>query len=465
MQRTIFLTMAAFTLLAASTAFGQSVISQLEQRQPPGPTRPSTAADATAPVNGYLGAVLDDEGEQGRGVRVKSVKPGTPAEKSGLKADDLITAIDGKSIINLDAYDEVTKGRLPQAKLKMTVERNGRPLPLDVVLGVPPASPADTDTHPGEAAAPILAPPATSPSTASPPPRSPATSAPSSPGSPTLPALGTPEPAPSSGSRLPLPALPPPPGETAPGSSLTTPSTVSGGGASLGITVDSFVDRGGPSSVPVRRGAIITRVHPGSPAETAGLKLGAVIVRIDSRQVDSADDLVAAIRAARPGQEVELTFFDGDRIDRKNVRLGSASASVAPSAPSTLAAPRSSTSPGYGAPPGSGSPLADGGFLPGGGASRPLLQRIERAAERFGPPTGSTVYDPLAMAALQARVVEMHSTIKALEERIRALESKAGITPPSSPTSSAFPTAPGFGSPAGSSPTTAPGFGPAGTVP
>jgi membrane-associated protease RseP (regulator of RpoE activity) len=450
-----------------STAFGQSVISQLEQRLPPGPTRASSPTDATlATVSGYLGAELDDEGEQGRGVRVKSVKPGTPAEKSGLKTDDLITNIEGKPVANLDAYDAVAKGP-PGTKLKMTVERNGRSLPLDVTLGIRPAAPSVNETQPGEATPPTLAQPATSPPTA-PSLSSPALGPPTGAGSPTSPAVGASEPSQGSGIRAQLRDLPPPPGDTTSGAGLTTPSATSGGGASLGITVEPFVDRGGASTVPVRRGAIITQIRPGSPADAAGLKLGAVIVRIDSRQVDSADDLVAAVRAARPGQEVELTYFDGDRIDRKNVRLGPASAIVAPGGPSAMATPRSPATSGYGAPPAPGAAPPDGGLRFGGGGGRPLLQKIERAADNLGRPTGTTVYDPLAMAALQARVLELSDSIKALEERMRLLENKLGVSA-STTTPGTPPAAPGFGPPAGSSPSTAPGFGPApgpaGTVP
>ena len=220
----------------------------------------------------------------------------------------------------------------------------------------------------------------------------------------------------------------------------------------MGITVEPFTEQTrGASTVPVRRGAIITAIKPGSPAANADLPLGAVIVAIDGKRVDSSEDLVSAIRAVRPGQEVELTYYEGDRLSRKPIRLvaasGQAASSPGPSAGPT--APGSSAPSGrggsFGIPPGSGygsAPPVDapprtapsGPGLPGGATNRPLLQRIERMADTLTRPTGTTtVYDPLAMAALQTRVVEMAEQIRTLEDRLKALESKLGIATPAAP--------------------------------
>jgi hypothetical protein len=89
-----------------------------------------------------------------------------------------------------------------------------------------------------------------------------------------------------------------------------------------------------------------------------------------------------------------------------------------------------------------------------------LLQKIEQLADNLARPTGTTtVYDPLAMAALQTRVVELSEQMKALEDRLKALESKLGTGAPATSAPPGSPTTPGFGSP--TPPPAAPGFGPA----
>jgi serine protease Do len=64
-------------------------------------------------------------------------------------------------------------------------------------------------------------------------------------------------------------------------------------------------------------GALITSVTDGSPAATAGLKAGDVIVRVGNRSVDAPADVADAIRAAAPGKPLEIEV----RRDRKDVRI------------------------------------------------------------------------------------------------------------------------------------------------
>jgi putative serine protease PepD len=57
-------------------------------------------------------------------------------------------------------------------------------------------------------------------------------------------------------------------------------------------------------------GARIDAVMPGSPADTAGLRVGEVVVAIDGRMVASVNDLVAAIAAHQIGDVVVLTVIE-----------------------------------------------------------------------------------------------------------------------------------------------------------
>jgi hypothetical protein len=156
-----------------------------------------------------------------------------------------------------------------------------------------------------------------------------------------------------------------------------------------------------------RRGALITQVRPGSPADRAGLPLGGLIVMADGQRIDSADDLVTYIRGARAGQEVELGYYEGGNLRRKLVRLGPTAAGIVP-----------------------GIPPAPGPLGLGGGGERPLINRIERAVDSFAGGRGpSTVFDPSEMAALKTRVEELTEQLRQMEERLKALEGRGGAAP------------------------------------
>jgi len=91
-------------------------------------------------VPGYLGMVPDEELKGVKGVRVLSVKPGTPADKSGLKTDDLVTGIDGKLIANLEDMDAAMKTAVAGQKMRTSVQRSGKTLNLEIILGTRPAA-------------------------------------------------------------------------------------------------------------------------------------------------------------------------------------------------------------------------------------------------------------------------------------------------------------------------------------
>ncbi len=63
-------------------------------------------------------------------------------------------------------------------------------------------------------------------------------------------------------------------------------------------------------------GAVISQVHPGSPAARAGLQPGDVVVAVDGRRVRSAADLRNRIGLAERGTTVTLTVVrDGERLE------------------------------------------------------------------------------------------------------------------------------------------------------
>lgn len=461
-------------VLHSFAAAQQPALNQLEQGLQ------SPAGDASGAL-GYVGFEPDEDITDGKGVHVKGVRPGTPADASGLKKGDLIVNIDGRPIRNLDDYDATVK-RPVGSKLVFIVERAGRSQSLAVTLGARPPAVAVAEPIPSEppSTAPSLSPPGPAPSISPPssaPSLSPPSSAPTFPSTPsstapgssappsTLPPPSTFEPSPRSGSGItaqPLdtrpgfdsPAPLSAPSAPSPPSAAAAPGAVGSGNASLGIRV--IPSDQAPGVARTHRGAYVERVNPGSPAALAGLPSGAVIVQFDGRPINSDEDLITSIRASRPGQEIELTYFDTtDRLGKKMIRLGEAGA------PTTGATPATGGLGGFGggfgnALPSATTPPADSSPRPGfGGSNRPLLNRVENLARGAGlvapsGPTGpTTVYDPLAMAALQKSVAELTAAVNTLDARLRALEGgRGGGTEGSAPASPSFGSpSPSFGSP------------------
>jgi hypothetical protein len=71
---------------------------------------------------------------QGPGVRVESVVGGSPAEKAGIRAGDVITAIDGSAVADLGAFSEQLKRYAPGDRITATGERDGQAFEVDMEL-------------------------------------------------------------------------------------------------------------------------------------------------------------------------------------------------------------------------------------------------------------------------------------------------------------------------------------------
>lgn len=69
---------------------------------------------------------------------------------------------------------------------------------------------------------------------------------------------------------------------------------------------------GATATGPVR-GAVITKVEPGSPAQKAGLRPGDVIEEVDGQPIGSLASLQEVLYLIRPGAQVTLTVVAGGR--------------------------------------------------------------------------------------------------------------------------------------------------------
>lgn len=159
------------------TAWAQS-----EPKPPPLPAPPKTEAPSAAagpsarrgppdpaagPERGYLGAVVDDREDRGRGVRIEQVIPGGPAEIARLRKGDLITGVGGIRVRQIADFAGVLDQVIPGNTLTFEVLRGETREKVDVVFGVRPGQqkpgPASADPRapldlrgPGSSAAPPL---------------------------------------------------------------------------------------------------------------------------------------------------------------------------------------------------------------------------------------------------------------------------------------------------------------------
>jgi putative serine protease PepD len=86
----------------------------------------------------YLGVQVGDS-SSGTGAQVTTVKADTPASKAGIKAGDVITAINGATVANADDLTAKINAHKPNQKVTLTVTRSGKSLSIDVTLGVRPS--------------------------------------------------------------------------------------------------------------------------------------------------------------------------------------------------------------------------------------------------------------------------------------------------------------------------------------
>jgi len=75
--------------------------------------------------------------------------------------------------------------------------------------------------------------------------------------------------------------------------------------------------------LPVRAGALVQFVEPGSPADSGGLQRGDIIVSAGGRDIARAEDLVAVVRSSNVGDTLDVTLIRADTERDLSVTLGS----------------------------------------------------------------------------------------------------------------------------------------------
>ena len=289
---------------------------------PPNPEPPAAATSPTAAAivePGYLGVVADDRQEKGAGVRVVELEAGGPAERGGLKADDLITSINGAPVHGQSDMGPVLEQLRPGSKVKFVVDRSGQQQSVEITLGQrPPAGQRRYEKFG------VIPEPLPTPNTGAgqgpdisgaEPGRIPTDAAPNG-----LPPLNGP------GGLVPGGA----PGQPIPESAplRLAPSNLPGTEPPhrplLGVRTRPVTDEARQRlrlPVAAANGALVVSRTVGSPAVQAGIPLDAVITAVDGKPIGSPQDLTQIIVQAGAGREIEITYFYGGTEQRTKVKL------------------------------------------------------------------------------------------------------------------------------------------------
>ncbi len=85
--------------------------------------------------NTYLGSIPDMAAGSTPGLRLSGVRAGSPADKGGLKAGDVIVELAGAAVKDLYSYTDALYAHKPGEKIIIVVLRDGARVPCTIVLG------------------------------------------------------------------------------------------------------------------------------------------------------------------------------------------------------------------------------------------------------------------------------------------------------------------------------------------
>ncbi len=93
--------------------------------------RPGPALPRPGYIGVAIGSISDRDvakklGISGAGVQIHAVSDGLPAARAGLKAGDVVLAVDGEKVASADRFGHIVRAALPGAKLKVRVLRDGK---------------------------------------------------------------------------------------------------------------------------------------------------------------------------------------------------------------------------------------------------------------------------------------------------------------------------------------------------
>jgi hypothetical protein len=102
------------------------------------PVRTAPPVATAAPRSGsgaWFGSVPDMAAGEANGVRLTGVSPGSPAERAGLRAGDVIVEFGGMTVADLYQFTAALRARQPGDTVQVVVQRDGQPHTVTAVLG------------------------------------------------------------------------------------------------------------------------------------------------------------------------------------------------------------------------------------------------------------------------------------------------------------------------------------------
>lgn len=247
----------------------------------------------------YLGLSLEDTTGADRGARVKEVVSGSPAEKAGFKAGDVVTRFDGEAVRSAS-----------QLARLVSESPAGRAVPVEVKRGSATQK-LDVTPEPGRARVLEFGPDmAFVPEPPEAPEAPEAPMAPAPPGAPRAP-------------RAPRAPMPPRFDFRWHGEDLPAFEMLHGGPRKLGIEYQPIEGQLAKYfKVPGDGAILVSSVEQDGPAGKAGMKAGDVIVKLGTKAIEDSRDLHRALDAADAGTEVTVQVLrEGRPVDLK-VTLG-----------------------------------------------------------------------------------------------------------------------------------------------
>jgi serine protease Do len=106
-----------------------------------GEYKPQVREKPSAGPRGYHGIILVPNVVERTPPFVEDTLPGSPGEKAGLHADDLIVYVNGEKIVSIKEFHDIVEVAKPGTVFKLEIRRGDRLLSVDLKLDPPPPAP------------------------------------------------------------------------------------------------------------------------------------------------------------------------------------------------------------------------------------------------------------------------------------------------------------------------------------